>query len=505
MTADSASFPFFRFHHYYSNILFRARDSVSRQKYIRLRHDLNIGDTSYEHAQDKDAVDSNRLPLHPETPQFSTDSVRPATSAPWLGFHGNAVVSSAPTSPAWPFTSSGDLNRTRDAMATANSSDNDQTQCGPPIHLNPALVYGASVQLPTFDKAEPNSWFRIADANFGLQKVTDSKTKYWYVLSKLDSTNSGKAVDVPRPSEGRRPLPGDSQQAVQDFWTPAWTEAGRSPGHERRRWRIPCRVWPVTTAPPLQRLHRRHPQTDISPFSPPVNRDCDHRQPLCGFRDGHGSSRQGLDGNLSLRLLRKRRQLRFRQLAPTLFNSRWRKLRTRGTSARILLFRPNNDPHALLLLQKVWRLRQEVRPGLFSLEWGSSSRRTCHARLPRGRGPWRWRLQHWQVEKLVGRSPSVAGPQQPSTSYRPSQLGLIIDDCSRKRCLLDTGSQVSLWPPSLTSPKLSISRVRLMAANGTLIKAQQRREIQIGGKSYSFVFNCASFEADTQAGLSPEL
>ena len=50
-----------------------------------------------------------------------------------------------------------------------------------------ALVYGATVQLPTFDKAEPRAWFRIADANFGIRWVTDPVTKYYYVLSKLDS------------------------------------------------------------------------------------------------------------------------------------------------------------------------------------------------------------------------------------------------------------------------------------------------------------------------------
>ena len=74
----------------------------------------------------------------------------------------------------------------------ANSSDDKQPQCGQPVHLNAAVVFGASVQLPTFDKAEPDSWFAIAEASFGLQKVTDLTTKYYYVLSKLDSTTLRK-------------------------------------------------------------------------------------------------------------------------------------------------------------------------------------------------------------------------------------------------------------------------------------------------------------------------
>ena len=57
---------------------------------------------------------------------------------------------------------------------------------------------------------------------------------------------------------------------------------------------------------------------------------------------------------------------------------------------------------------------------------------------------------------------------------------------------MDTGSQVSLWPPSSTTPALKNiqSNVRLTAANGTPIASfgKQLREIKIGGKIYSFVF-----------------
>ena len=49
-----------------------------------------------------------------------------------------------------------------------------------------AAVFGASVQLPSFDKVDPETWFTVADANFALRKVTDATMKY-YVLSKLDA------------------------------------------------------------------------------------------------------------------------------------------------------------------------------------------------------------------------------------------------------------------------------------------------------------------------------
>ena len=43
-----------------------------------------------------------------------------------------------------------------------------------------------SVQLPTFNRLAPSSWFHLTDANFHLRSITQSDTKYWCVVSKLD-------------------------------------------------------------------------------------------------------------------------------------------------------------------------------------------------------------------------------------------------------------------------------------------------------------------------------
>ena len=61
----------------------------------------------------------------------------------------------------------------------------------PVVQLD-AAVFGATVQLPSFDRVEPDAWFCVADANFALRKVTDSTTRYYYVLSKLDSATLRK-------------------------------------------------------------------------------------------------------------------------------------------------------------------------------------------------------------------------------------------------------------------------------------------------------------------------
>ena len=60
------------------------------------------------------------------------------------------------------------------------------------VQLDAASVFGASVQLPMFDRAEPDAWFILADANFNLRGVMDSRSKYWYVLSKFDASTLKK-------------------------------------------------------------------------------------------------------------------------------------------------------------------------------------------------------------------------------------------------------------------------------------------------------------------------
>ena len=114
-----------------------------------------------------------------------------------------------------------------------------------------------------------------------------------------------------------------------------------------------------------------------------------------------------------------------------------------------------------------------------------NTRRTSNESVSCGRSPGRRGRAGHGLGKLLGRSPSTAGHQ-----HQPVQLGLVADEVSRKRCLVDTGSQVSLWPPTTSTSNLQRSSVRLTAGNGTPIKAfgKQSRKIKIGGKTYKFVF-----------------
>ena len=72
----------------------------------------------------------------------------------------------------------------------------------------------------------------------------------------------------------------------------------------------------------------------------------------------------------------------------------------------------------------------------------------------------------------------------------PAALGLVTDAKTGRRCLLDSGSQVSLWPASMNCTSLRSTRLRLIAANGSAIKTfgTAKRKIQIGDQCYSFSF-----------------
>ena len=165
------------------------------------------------------------------------------------------------------------------------------------------------------------------------------------------------------------------------------------------------------------------------------------RQSFQEVRGRHGGSRQGLDSSSSSSF-RNPINLSFSCFQiPVPFHSR---RQTRQTSTWRLFIRTNENSHALPLPPEIRRFGQEVCPGLLQMERKSLSWHGSYAGLPH-EGDTRWRRlsTRFPFGKLVGRSPSMAGPLQAS---RPAQLGLITDDNSRQKCLLDAGSQVG-HPP----------------------------------------------------------
>ena len=55
-----------------------------------------------------------------------------------------------------------------------------------PAAATAAVVYAVSLKLPTFLASRPDVWFKQTEAQFALRNITDSTTKYFYLLTSLD-------------------------------------------------------------------------------------------------------------------------------------------------------------------------------------------------------------------------------------------------------------------------------------------------------------------------------
>ncbi len=49
-----------------------------------------------------------------------------------------------------------------------------------------AAVHAVSLKLPTFLASRPDVWFQQTEAQFALRNITDSTTRYYYLLTALD-------------------------------------------------------------------------------------------------------------------------------------------------------------------------------------------------------------------------------------------------------------------------------------------------------------------------------
>ena len=189
-------------------------------------------------------------------------------------------------------------------MATAHSSEDEQPSViearRAPGRPDSALIYGATVQLLTFDKAEPRAWFRIADANFGIRRVTDPVTKYYYVLSKLDSETLRKlSAFLDRPL-GSDPYADIRKKLCKMFEPPLEAKldaflATNDTGDVRPA-EFGLELQRLLANASIDDLLKRH----LPAFAPADDRHGDHEQPLSRFRDCYGGSRPCLDSSLDV-------------------------------------------------------------------------------------------------------------------------------------------------------------------------------------------------------------
>ena len=61
---------------------------------------------------------------------------------------------------------------------------------------NMAEAQAVSVKLPTFWTQQPEVWFLQVEAQFGIRKITDDITKFYYIVLALDQATSNRVLDV---------------------------------------------------------------------------------------------------------------------------------------------------------------------------------------------------------------------------------------------------------------------------------------------------------------------
>ena len=74
-----------------------------------------------------------------------------------------------------------------------------------------------AIKLPLFWTSSPVAWFAQAEAQFALRNITTDDTKYYYVVSALDSTTATRAQSLLA-----SPPTADKYEAIKDFLKSAY-------------------------------------------------------------------------------------------------------------------------------------------------------------------------------------------------------------------------------------------------------------------------------------------
>ena len=86
------------------------------------------------------------------------------------------------------------------------------------------MVDAVTVKLPVFWTTSATAWFSQAEAKFAIRKITEADTKYYHVVSALDSATAKRAVSLlsAQPATGK-------YVAIKRFLTGAYQLSEREP------------------------------------------------------------------------------------------------------------------------------------------------------------------------------------------------------------------------------------------------------------------------------------
>ena len=305
------------------------------------------------------------------------------------------------------------------------------------------------------------SWFNLAEANFHLRNITKRDTKFWYVVSKLDPETLQKLSSFLAKSRGDDPYV-EIHAILCKTYEPKLEQkldtllASSDIGDKHpAEYALELRhlLSNATVNNILKRLFVRVlPKHLVNPISGNLD---DSFDALVEVDDKVWVLSASICMTIAVIGI----------LAPTVTPTHGR-----GEQIRTSRRPACQESRSVVLC-------------LFHLKWGDSARKclpSCFRWDPRppttgfpGQGYWQGH-QHG-LGKLAGWLLSAA------VTAVPASLGLVVDGISGRSCLLESGSQDSLWQASHHRIKIRSSNLRLVAANATPINAfgTMRQEIKI--------------------------
>jgi hypothetical protein len=90
-----------------------------------------------------------------------------------------------------------------------------------------AAVNAAAVRLGTFTAEDADAWFLLAESQFGIRGVTSEETRFWHVVTSLDSATAGRLARHVGKADQSKKYSVAKAWLLKEFAIPRWKRAER--------------------------------------------------------------------------------------------------------------------------------------------------------------------------------------------------------------------------------------------------------------------------------------
>lgn len=90
-----------------------------------------------------------------------------------------------------------------------------------------AAVNAAAVRLGTFTAEDAESWFLLAESQFGIRGVTSEETRFWHLVTSLDSATAGRLARHVANDDQNKKYTVAKKWLLKEFAIPRWKRAER--------------------------------------------------------------------------------------------------------------------------------------------------------------------------------------------------------------------------------------------------------------------------------------